>query len=200
MKLSKLGALIKDQKGAVVLDTVDADGQIIRQHIMLYGAMYPLDGYPQLDKDILMTILDVPKEKRADYWYREEVHTEKTMRWADDNPLTDKDTPASLCSVRIETYQGTLIPVITHNGLVFINAEYKKPISDETEVEYWCRQMSTGYVIVAKKGYQTIATIAPAQNWANDNVADDLLAIANEARRLSEEQKKRDAMVQQQRI
>ena len=60
--------------------------------------------------------------------------------------------------------------------------------------------MTTGYVVVAKKGYQTIATIAPAQNWANDNVADDLMAIANEARRLSEEQKKRDAMVQQQRI
>ena len=200
MKLSKLGALIKDQKGAVVLDTVDSDGQIIRQHIMLYGAMYPLDGYPQLDKDILMTILDVPKEKRADYWYREEVHTEHTKRWAEDNPSINGDTPASLCGVRIDLPLRTLIAVNTHHGLVFIDAEYKKPISDETEVEYWCRQMSTGYVIVAKKGYQTIATIAPAQNWANDNVADDLLDIANEARRLSEDQKKRDAMVQQQRI
>lgn len=200
MKLSKLGALIKDQKGAVVLDTVDDEGQIIRQHIMLYGAMYPLDGYPQLDKDILMTILDVPKEKRADYWYREEVHTENTQRWADDNPTINKDTPASLLSVRIETYQGTLIPVITHHGLVFINAEYKKPISDETEVEYWCRQMSTGYVIVAKKGYQTIATIGPEQKWATDNVADDLLDIANAARKLCEEKKNRNEMAEQQRI
>lgn len=200
MKLSKLGALIKDQKGAVVLDTVDSDGQIIRQHIMLYGAMYPLDGYPQLDKDILMTILDVPKEKRADYWYREEVHTEKTRRWADDNPLTDKDTPASLCEARIELPLRTLIALNTHHGLVFVDEEYKKPISDEKEVEYWCRQTSNGYVIVAKKGYQTIATISPEQNWANDNVADDLLNIANAARKLCEEQKKRDAMVQQQRF
>ena len=181
MKLSKLGALIKDQKGAVVLDTVDNDGQIIRQHIMLYGAMYPLDGYPQLDKDILMTILDVPKEKRADYWYREEVHTEHTKRWAEDNPSINRDTPASLCGIRIELPLRTLIAVNTHHGLVFIDAEYKKPISDEIEVEYWCRQMKTGYVIVAKKGYQTIATIAPAQNWASDNVADDLQDIANGA-------------------
>lgn len=200
MKLSKLGALIKDQKGAVVLDTVDNDGQIIRQHIMLDGAMYPLDGYPQLDKDILMTILDVPKEKRADYWYREGAHTEKTQRWADDNPMINKDTPASLLSVRIETYNGTLIPVITHHGLVFINAEYKKPISDEKEVEYWCRQTSDGYVIVAKKGYQTIATIGPEQNWATDNVADDLLNIANAARKLCDEQKIRDSMAEQQRM
>lgn len=200
MKLSKLGALIKDQKGAVVLDTVDADGQIIRQHIMLYGAMYPLDGYPQLDKDILMTILDVPKEKRADYWYREEVHTENTKRWVEDNPSINRDTPASLCEARIELPTQTLIAVNTHHGLVFIDAEYKKPISDETGVEFWCRQMSSGYVIVAKKGYQTIATIDPAQNWATDNVADDLMDIANAAREICEKQKKREAMVQQQRI
>lgn len=199
MKLSKLGALIKDQKGAEVLDTVDVNGQIVRQHIMLNGAMYPLDGYPQLDKDILLTILDVPKEKRNDYWYKEERHSDCTMQWAEDNPR-QSDTPASLCETHIKLPAQELIPVNTHSGMVFIDEAYKKPIDDETGVDYWCRRMENGTVIVAKRGYQLIAAIAAPTHWATEDVADDLHDIANAAWALREARKMKETNAEQQRM
>lgn len=196
MKLSKLGALIKEQKSVTVLNTV-ADEQIIRQHILLYGAMYPMDGYPLLDKDVLLTILDIPKEKRGDYYYKEENHTESTLRWAEDNPLTD-DTEAELLMTTLKLPMETLIPVRTVKGIVYIHADYMQPIRDETETEYFYRQLPQGGVIVAKRGWQTIATIATAKGWATETIANELQDIAQSAAEISQQLKKeRQEAVQQ---
>lgn len=200
MKLSRLGALIKEQNGAHVLNTMDAEGNIVRQHLMLYGAMYPMDGFPLLTKETLLTILDVPRDKWTEYWYKEENHTDLTRLMAEDNPSANRDTPASLCGVRLETPLADVTPVTTYHGMLFIPSDYKKPISDEKAVEWWARKMPAGYLVVAKKGYQLIASIAAVKVWATEDTATELMDIANAARRLCEQQKAQEQQYEQQRL
>lgn len=60
MKITRLAALAKEHKSMVIINTVD-HGRIVRQHLMIGLAVYPLDGLPILDGGGLLTMLGIRK-------------------------------------------------------------------------------------------------------------------------------------------
>lgn len=187
MKITRLAALAKEHKTITLIDT-EGDGEIIRQHVMIGLAVYPLDGFPLLDEDELLTVLDVPVDKRMDY----SVYTRGM--WADmmlvtaDNHHSDRE--ASLADTMICTTWADVIPAYTQSGMTFVNAEYRRVIEKEKDVSWWSRTMPSGAtLLVAKRGYQAIATIMPDNRWLTDDVCDDLWHIAQAARDKLEKRK-----------
>lgn len=190
MKIARLAALIKEYKSATVLNTT-VDEKIIRQHLVVSGAMYPLDGWPAVDSEQLMTIFDVPEDKRDEYAFRQCEHTLHTDLMRIDNG--ESDTPASMMSVMLNTREGNLIPFYTHHGVVFINEKYRKVIQDIKTVDWWLRELPYGgKVIIAKNGFQNVACICVEQYCFGEDEAEDLRDISNEATTLCERKREED--------
>lgn len=195
MKITRLAALAKEHKSMVIINTMD-HGQIVRQHLMIGLAVYPMDGLPLLDGGELLTMLDVPAEKRnefsvciRDMW--------DMMQWI----TTDNDTgdqEASVCETAVSLPWAEVVPVYTQSGMVFIGNEYKRIIDNEKCVSWWSRKVESGLVLVAKKGYQTIATIMQDNRWITDAVCEELWHIAQAARNLYERTKGNEVQYEQQ--
>ncbi len=196
MKITRLAALAKEHKSMVIVNTID-HGQIIRQHLMIGLAVYPLDGFPLLDGAELLTMLDVPIEKHKEYsvLIREMWATMKQI--TADNETDDKE--ASVCETEINVPWMDVVPMYTQAGVMFIGNDYKRIIDNEKGVNWWSRKTLSGAVVlVAKKGYQTIATIMPDNRWMTDGVCDDLWHIAQAARSIYDRNRESETQGEQQ--
>lgn len=190
MKISKLAALIKENKHVTVLNT-EHEGEITRQHIVVGGAMFPLDGWPKMDKEALLTILDIPQEKRKEYGYTESAHTEYTMKLAEDN-VPGFDSPAAEMCVRLKGRWGEMIPFSTECGVEFVSADYVKVIADADGVEWSMRTLDGGNLMVAKCGFEAVACMAVETAWISEEAAEDLRVAADKVRTLWEKKRRED--------
>lgn len=187
MKITRLAALAKEHKSIVLINT-EQDGQIIRQHVMVGMAVYPLDGFAQMDGDELLAVLDVPLEKRKEYSVHLRSMDIGLSLLTADNGQTDAE--ASVTETELRLPWAKILSVYTQSGLLFINADYKRVIEKEKDVTWWSRTLPSGAVVlVAKKGYQAIASIMPETNWMTEGLCDDLWHIAQAARNAFERQK-----------
>lgn len=196
MKITRLASLAKDHRSITIINTT-VDGEITRQHVMIGTAVYPMDGLPVLDGKELLAVLDVPTEKRMEYSvYMRDMWPDMLLITAD-NHQTDRE--ASVIDTTICTPWADVLSAYTQSGMMFMNAEYRRVIEKEKAVTWWSRKRDSGAtVLVAKKGYQAIATIMPEFGWVTENVCEDLWHIAQAARNMLEKQKARDAQYEQQ--
>lgn len=114
---------------------------------------------PQLDKESLLTIFDVPEKDRDNYFV-------KTLGIP--AGISFEDTDATERHVEREgisiIYSGrTLKPIRTTRGLVFIESRYLSPVADVLDVlELYERRTAEGApYIVAKAGFLLQAVIMP---------------------------------------
>lgn len=196
MKITRLAALAKEHKTITLINT-EGDGEIIRQHVMIGLAVYPLDGFPLLDGEELLAVLDVPVDKRMDYSvYSRDMWPDMQLVTADNH---ESDREASLTETMIRPPWADVIPATTQSGMVFINEEYRRVIEREKDVSWWSRTMPSGApLLVAKRGYQTIATIMTDYRWMTEEVCDDLWHIAQAARNQLEKWKGKEQEHEQQ--
>lgn len=196
MKITRLAALAKEHKSITLINT-QAEGQIIRQHVMIGMAVYPLDGLPLLDGDELLSVLDVPLEKRMEYSvYMRDMWADMMLVTAD-NHTSDREASVTEAEVRVPWAK--ILSVYTQSRLMFINADYRSVIEKEKDVTWWSRTLPSGAVVlVAKKGYQAIAVIMPDAGWLTEGLCEDLWHIAQAARNLFEKQKGREKRHEQQ--
>lgn len=190
MKISKLASLIKEYKIITVLNT-EYEGEITRQHIVVGGAMYPLDGWPRMDKEALLTILDIPQEKRKEYNYTERAHTEYTMQFVAD-ALPEVDSFAAEMSVRLKGRWGEMIPFNTENGVMFVDADYVKVIADVDGLEWYLRTLDGGNMMVAKYGFETVACMAVETSWMSEETEEDIRAAAGKVSTLWEKKRREE--------
>ena len=182
MKITRLAAMAKEHKSVTLINTTD-DQQIIRQHVMIGNAVYPMDGFPVLDGDELLAVLDVPLEKRKEYY----VYIRTMDEWDGMQLLTadthHTDREARLMECVICTPWSTVMAAYTQNGVAFLEAEGRKVIDKEKDVSWWSRTMKSGATaLIAKKGMQQIAAFMPCGNWMSDSICEDLWHIAQAAR------------------
>lgn len=182
MKFTKLCSLVKEYRSATLLD--EYAGELIsRQHIVVRGAIFPLDGFPVVDKEALLTMMDVPKDKHAEFFIQQSEHTEKMLQYTQD--IAEQEQAALMLGITIGFEQMVLNVLEAEDGAVyFVNNDYRKVIGGENGVDWWVRDLGSGKVIVAKRGYQNVGCMSAETMWANELKTDTLSEIASEARRL----------------
>ena len=193
MKITRLAAMAKEHKSVTLINTQE-EGQTIRQHVMIGDAVYPLDGFPVLDGDELLAVLDVPLEKRKEYY----VIIGTMEDWEGMQLLTadahHTDREASMMECVVCTPWSTVMAAYTQSGVVFLKAEGRKVIDKEKDVSWWSRTMKSGATaLIAKKGMQQIAAFMPCGNWMSDGICEELWHIAQAARSSMEKIKQRES-------
>lgn len=187
MKFSKLAALVREYQSATLLDDM-YDGQVVRQHVVVGGAVYPLDGFPVVDKDALLTMMDIPKDKHAEYFIQRAEHTERTRKYTIDR--AGNEEPAQMLGMTIAANNKVLNILETENGeIVFVDNAYRKVLGDEKTIEWWVRKLDSGVVAVATRGYQLVGCMAVERNWVDDYVVEHLSDIAAVAARMNDAKK-----------
>lgn len=159
MKINTLLSMAKKRKNCKIF----WDDEHNRQWMQLGGDLYPLDGMPYLDKETLLIMMDVPEDKRDDYWIECQRLPDKLLALVHDN--ADDDQPARRAYLTITPFLQELRPVYIceeeEKTLVLVPENSFKPIADEAE-EYllFARQHEGHTYILAKKGFELIAVIA----------------------------------------
>lgn len=64
MKIKSIAAICKKKKNIAIFERYSDDGDTLTQYIGDGSAVYPVVGLPQLDKESLLTIFDVPEKDR----------------------------------------------------------------------------------------------------------------------------------------
>lgn len=141
MKIKSIAAICKKNKNIAIFERYSDDGDILTQYIGDGSAVYPVVGLPQLDKESLLTIFDVPEKDRDNYFV-------KTLGVPvgisfEDTDETERHVEREGISI---IYSGrTLKPIRTTRGLVFIESRYLSPVADVLDVlELYERRTAEG--------------------------------------------------------
>ena len=149
MKIKSIAAICKKNKNIAIFERYSDDG----------SAVYPVVGLPQLDKESLLTIFDVPEKDRDNYFVKT-LGVPAGISF-EDTDETERHVEREGISI---IYSGrTLKPIRTTRGLVFIESRYLSPVADVLDVlELYERRTAEGTpYIVAKAGFLLQAVIMP---------------------------------------
>lgn len=158
MKIKSIAAICKKNKQVVLFNRYGS-GDTVTQYIGDGGAVYPINGLPELDEESLLTIFDVPEKQRED-WFVKYMSIPEGISF-DDTDANERIIEQGNLSI---IYAGkTLKPLQTRRGLVFIESRYLSPMSDVLDVlELYERFTPSGTpYIVAKAGFMLQAVIMP---------------------------------------
>lgn len=159
MKIKSIAAICKKNKNIAIFERYSDDGDILTQYIGDGSAAYPVVGLPQLDKESLLTIFDVPEKDRDNYFVKT-LGVPAGISF-EDTDETERRVEREGISI---IYSGrTLKPIRTTRGLVFIESRYLSPVADVLDVlELYERRTAEGApYIVAKAGFLLQAVIMP---------------------------------------
>lgn len=159
MKIKSIAAICKKNKNIAIFERYSNDGDILTQYIGDGSAVYPVVGLPQLDKESLLTIFDVPEKDRDNYFVKT-LGVPAGISF-EDTDETERHVEREGISI---IYSGrTLKPIRTTRGLVFIESRYLSPVADVLDVlELYERRTAAGApYIVAKAGFLLQAVIMP---------------------------------------
>lgn len=123
MKIKSIAAICKKNKNIAIFERYSDDGDILTQYIGDGSAVYPVVGLPQLDKESLLTIFDVPEKDRDNYFVKT-LGVPAGISF-EDTDETERHVEREGISI---IYSGrTLKPIRTTRGLVFIESRYLCP-------------------------------------------------------------------------
>lgn len=195
MKLKKVAALCSRQGVFHLYDEVDDDGELVRQWLGDYGAIYPLYGLPVLDEENLCTMFDISEKKRKKCSFRRERAPRSFC--LDDNEPGEQCLYSDWPTVE---YNGFVVkPLSTREGIVFIQNAYLVPLEDmEDYLRLFERRTEDGQrYIVAKNGMEIAAIIMP-MDTIKMGFVDKLEQLAHMCRAtleaMEEQQRRREAL------
>lgn len=173
MKLSALYKLCKKYKTPWIV--VDAEAE--RQWIQVAGNIYPVDGLPMLDKEKMLTMMDVPKDEWEDWNIKVHPISEHLRNFTADN--LPNDTQAERLRADVVINGDMLTPVYTDCGLILIPTDALKPVSDSAKTyTLHARSVSGETWVVVKNGFELITTIR-RMKVTDDGAADCLRMVAD---------------------
>jgi hypothetical protein len=144
MKIKSIAAICKKNKNIAIFERYSNDGDILTQYIGDGSAVYPVVGLPQLDKESLLTIFDVPEKDRDNYFVKT-LGVPAGISF-EDTDETERHVEREGISI---IYSGrTLKPIRTTRGLDVLEL-YERRTAEGTPY------------IVAKAGFLLQAVIMP---------------------------------------
>ena len=149
MKIKSIAAICKKNKNIAIFERYSDDGDILTQYIGDGSAVYPVVGLPQLDKESLLTIFDVPEKDRDNYFVKT-LGVPAGISF-EDTDETERHVEREGISI---IYSGrTLKPIRTTRGLVFIESRYLSPVADVLDVlELYERRTAEGTPLHRREG------------------------------------------------
>lgn len=189
MKIKSIAAICKKNKNIAIFERYSDDGNILTQYIGDGSAVYPVVGLPQLDKESLLTIFDVPEKDRDNYFVKT-LGVPAGISF-EDTDETERHVEREGISI---IYSGrTLKPIRTTRGLVFIESRYLSPVADVLDVlELYERRTTEGTpYIVAKAGFLLQAVIMP-YDVINQQFVESLQGLTRECEFSLSEKERRE--------
>lgn len=195
MKTSALWKRCKEWQVVDVLQDVEAG----RQWMHVHGCVYPLDGMPWLDREGLLTMMDIPADKWPDWVVRVNPITEHMKEFLND---AGDDTPARMSGMSIVLHGDVLKPVYIgdEEGMVLIDAGALKPLNDTKKVnEVYVRRIRGSKLVVVKKGFELIGCImrmSVTDKEAAETLRDVADHIIGEKKEIEARQREREGVQQ----
>lgn len=157
-----------------------------RQWISARSAAYPLDGYPKMDSESMLPVLEISEDKRAGYAVMVEPRPNDTLARLMGDMTDGECVSARLAGITISVAEaGSYKPVETPNGLRFIEEEALRPLADVLDrcvLVY--REESKVEAIVVMLGMMTVGVLMCVKGWADERTMHEVAAAA---RALAEE-------------
>lgn len=127
-------------------------------------AIYPMVGIPEVNKEQVLFLFDIPEKKRAECFTVDQGNIEDFYDVSDGAA----DNEAQMMPPAMMTGGKLLTPIMTSQGIAFFNAEYLKPVSDCEDLSMYERYTESGELyLVAKSGMMVEAVVIP-ENMSGD--------------------------------
>lgn len=125
-----------------------------------YGT-YPLYNVPELSRENVFAIFDIPEDKQSGFQFDERDCIGDGILLSDEH---DGELPLTLLSTEIKAYGVTLAVAKSESGVIFINKRYLAPFADfENGVQLYERRGRSGQPYIAvKDGMFLFGLILPA--------------------------------------
>lgn len=174
MKFGKIASLLKKSGTIAIINTYGG------QWISDGAAVYPVYELPELSKDNIFGLLDIPTEKRGSHHVYEQDGCAPIR--LDDTVEGERLIKAPEYAIR--AWGKTMMPLITSQGAVYINTAYLSPLSDADGNEFYERTAESGETYIAiKKGFALLAAVMPCLGLVTRNFADTLSTLSSETHR-----------------
>lgn len=156
MKIKKIAAICTKTKWVELRDVMTESGDTI-QWVGNGSAMYRIDGVPYLGKTSVMTLLDIPQSKRADFG---QIHEEIGYDHGLHDDMNDEDVMVMPLDFSFEYLNGKASAFQSLNGKVhLVNTRHLSPLGEEADL--WERRIGKATYLVAKEGFLACAIIKP---------------------------------------
>lgn len=187
MKTGALKIYVKKSGSMVLIETGE------RQWLATGTGMWPLDGWPKMTAEELMTLMEIPKNEQPMYPMRMQTAEELPEAWQQLMAEAGQDSEAKPAGLTIGTEGMVVQPMYTRHGLKFAESAAMAVLKDsKKEISWRFRETGAGAgALVAKIGLLTAGVIFPQSGWITDEVeewlADTGMAAGNAAQRRREE-------------
>lgn len=152
MKLKQIESILKRNKNVIMYDA----GGV--QWLSDGAALYPVFGMPKLSEENLLTMWDVPEDKRSKWHFHVASSIGQDIRDTVEGEYIAKRDMSPVC------FKGEIVePLEMEEGVIFISQRYLRPFDDiENGYELYIRHSSGGvpYVVV-KEGYVLVGAVMP---------------------------------------
>lgn len=158
------------------------------QWLSLSGGIFPLRGWPDVNDEQLLTVLEVAKDKQDEYTVNvlpeSSWHYSSLMDMMHDGEQYD----VTLASVTIGSAKGAWVPAYTPAGTRFVSASALSVISEEAsrrEIIY--RKAGTVEALVVMEGLIPAGVLICVSSWIDSQTAEELQDVAAVAGQIDRE-------------
>lgn len=165
MKIDQIKKLIKKSKHIIVYQAADCqwwgDG----------AALYPMYGMPRMTKDEILTVLDIPEDKKDDFFYTEmeEMVFNTNMFESISEPLINSSF------IQLVINDNNYLLMNTTAGDLLMNPKYLKPFNEEYALYERTAKNGRPYAI-ARNGFKILGILLLAR--ANDEIREEMQRLA----------------------
>ncbi len=168
MKIKSIASICKNNKTIMLYEGESC------QWIGNGAAWYPLYNLPTLSEEHIFTMFDIPDEKKEKYLFQHfDSMPEFCLNDACDNEVQLERADMLICKDG-STYE----PLITENGIIFINERYLAPFADCVDgIDLYERKTPSGQQYIAVKEGFLLLGIVLIVDLITEEFIDEISAI-----------------------
>lgn len=161
------------------------------QWLIAGSGMYPLPGWPDMNEEELLAVLEIPADKRAGYQARALIGDEggygELAQPMQDGESYDVQLGGLIIS---QSGGGSFIPAYTPEGMKFINAAALAPVADEAAKQQMIYRRNGGAGVIAiMEGLLVAGVVSCRTGWLDGRTVDELQDVASAAMRIDREKR-----------
>ena len=152
------------------------------QWLNVGAGIYPLTGWPEVNDEELLTVLDVPAKKQDGYKVFMPSGEAELYRGLLAELQPGEEFNVTLSSLTIGTARGAWVPVYTPEGLRFVQASALGIVSEEAakhQIAY--RRVGELETVVVFEGLLVAGVLLCQSGWIDSQTADELADAAKVA-------------------